>query len=122
MAHDSLHGFECELTLREPEDRPPGEHRLEVFFNVGQESLCPVVPALNPDPALDFNQSAARDVSEVSPPTPTGVKDKFPLKSRAVCRSPEESEPFLQAGWGSFVAESETWHPRCGESTQSNSG
>jgi len=109
--HDPLHGFERELAFRETHDSPTCECRLEVFFDVGQESLRPVVSALNPNATLDFDQCAARDVSEVGTPTATGVKDKFLLKGRAVRRPPEEREPGFQAGRGSFVAESESSHP-----------
>jgi len=72
---------------------------------------------MNPNSTLDFDQSAARDVSEVGTPTATGVKDKFLLNGRAVRRMPEEGEPGLQSGRGTFVAESETGHPQGGEST-----
>lgn len=109
--HDPLHGVECELAFRKSQDRPVSQCRLEVFFNVGQESLRPSVPAMNPNSTFDFDQSAARDVSEVGTPTATGVKDKFLLKGRAVRRPPEEREPGFQAGRGSFVAESESSHP-----------
>ena len=97
--HDPLHDFEGELAFREPQHRPASKCRLEVFLDVRQKSLCPVVPALNPDSALDFDQSAAWDVSEVGSPAAAGVEDEFLFQDGAVCRSPEDSEPCLQAGW-----------------------
>jgi len=115
---DPLHGFEGELAFREPDDRPPGERSLEVFLDVGQESLRPIVPALNPNSALDLDERPARKVGEVRTPAAAGVEQQFLVKGRTVCCSPEEGEPGFQAGRGSFVAESETRHPRAGESTQ----
>ena len=109
--HDPLHGFECELAFRETQNRPTCECRLEVFFNVGQESLRPIVSAMNPNSTLDFDQSAARDVSEVGTPATTGVENEFLFQNGTVCRSPEQREPCLQAGRGSLIAESESSHP-----------
>jgi len=53
---DPLHGFEGELPFREPDDRPPGERSLEVFLDVGKESPRPIVSAMNPNSALNFNK------------------------------------------------------------------
>ena len=84
-------------------------HSASIFRR--QESLRPVVPALNPNSALDLDQSAARDVGEVSTPTATWVENEFLFQNGTVCRSPEQREPCLQAGRGSLIAESESSPP-----------
>jgi len=56
-------------------------------------------------------------MGKVGTPATTWVEDKLLFQGGAVCRPPEDSEPGLQAGRGSFVAESESGHPRGGEST-----
>ena len=90
----------------EPDDAPAGQPCLKVFLQIGDEPRRPVVPALNPDAALDFDQGPAGEMGEIGAPAPDWIEPVFPFEGWPAYGLPEEFEAPFQAGGGLFVAES----------------
>lgn len=93
---DAFDGRCGDLKLREAEDAPAGQCRLQILLGVGGEALRAIVAALDVDAALDLDERAALDVGEVSTPFALSVKSNLSLQRRSTERLPVEQETAFQ--------------------------
>ncbi len=66
------------------------EHRLHVFLAIVREAGGGVVPPLDVNAALNFDNCPALDVGKIGAPFAERVKHKFPQERGAAASFPEE--------------------------------
>ena len=97
---DSFQGRSRDLVCGEPDDRPTRQPCVEVFFAVEDESGGAIVAATaeNVQTTLDFNQSPAFDMGEISPPSTLWVKLKLWRQRLAAKATPVKCEFCFELG------------------------
>jgi hypothetical protein len=86
---DALDRCQIELAFGQPQDHPSGKCGLKVFLDVGQKPLGSIVPPLEPDTALDFDECAGGQMGEIRTPAPTGKEHQLAFEGGTISRFPE---------------------------------
>ena len=117
-SHESLHILHRDLIRSEAEHAPARQTRFEIFLQIRVEPGSAIVPAIDPQAALDLDQATRFQMRKISPPTPLGIKPILSLQWRALGGFPEEQEAVFETRGGLLGTVSQAGHGLRGESNR----